>query len=205
MFRNILVPIDGSRTATTALEEAIELARSDGARLVLMSVAAPARWRFSGPPAVPYPTEEDLEREAWNVVRRAEALVPPDVPVSTVVRVGSPAAAIVARAKEGEHDLVVIGSHGRGLLGALVLGSVSRKVVEQSPVPVLVARRRHAPRLSLIRGPRPEVPTDGVTAGASVQAEPSTRGGRTTFLWLVAALLLEVEFLWWMFGRMYAP
>ena len=53
MFRNILVALDGSSTATAALEEAIDLARSDGARLVLLSVAAPPRWRFAGPTYVP--------------------------------------------------------------------------------------------------------------------------------------------------------
>ena len=141
MFRNILVAIDGSPTATAALEEAIDLARSDGARLVLLSIAAPPRWRFTGPTYVPYPTDEELQRAAWDALARAEALVPADVPVSSIVRLGSPAAEIVARAVEGGHDLIVMGSRGHGLLGALLLGSVSRAVVARSAVPVLVSRR----------------------------------------------------------------
>jgi nucleotide-binding universal stress UspA family protein len=183
----------------------VDLARNDGARLTLISVAAPPRWRFYGSPSVPYPSEQDLEREARDVVERAVALVPPDVSVSTIVRVGDPASAIVDRTDEGGHDLVVIGSHGRGPLGTLLLGSVSRAVAARSPVPVLVAGRRREERLRVLgRRPQPDA-RGGVTAGAGVQAEPSTRGGGTTFLWLVAALLLELEILWWMFDRMYAP
>lgn len=206
MFRNILVAIDGSPTATAALEEAIDLARSDGARLVLISVAAPPRWRFSGSPYVPYPSDDELERAAWDVVERGEALVPPDVAVSSVVRTGAPAAAIVARAEEGGHDLVVMGSRGHGLLGSLLLGSVSREVIARSPVPVLIARRRGDASLR-IPGPRArrEVRAERSTAAVSMQAEPTTREALAVFLWLVVALLLELEVAWWIFDRSYAP
>ena len=206
MFRNILVAIDGSPTATAALEEAIDLARSDGARLVLLSVAAPARWRFTGPTYVPYPTDEELQRAAWDVAARAEALVPSDVAVSSVVRVGSPAAEIVRRAVEGGHDLIVMGSRGHGLLGSLFLGSVSRAVVARSAVPVLVSRRRSESRLGTAE-PRAqrEVPARETTAAVSMQPEPVTRGALTVFLWLVVALLLELELAWWFFERSYAP
>jgi nucleotide-binding universal stress UspA family protein len=206
VFRNILVAIDGSPTASAALEEAVDLARGDGARLVLISVAAPSSWRFAGSPYVLYPSEDDLERAAWEIVDRAEALVPAGVPVSSIVRVGRPADAIVARAKEGEHDLVVMGSRGRGLLGSLLLGSVSREVAARSPVPVLVARRRPSGALraqELLA--QPEVRTGRSTAAVSMEAEPSTKGALTVFLWLVVALLLELELAWWIFERTYTP
>ena len=140
MFRSILVAIDGSRAAARALEEAIDLARSEGARLTLISVAVPPRVLAAGPYFVPLPTEEDLERNALEIVDRAEALVPEDVPVSTVVRHGSAAKAILERVEKGEHDLVVMGSRGLGPAGSLLLGSVSRAVLAHSPVPVLIAR-----------------------------------------------------------------
>jgi nucleotide-binding universal stress UspA family protein len=206
VFHNILVAIDGSPTATAALEEAIDLARSDGARLVLLSVAAPPRWRFTGPTYVPYPTDEELQRAAWDVLARAEALVPGDVAVSSVVRVGSPAAEIVRRAVEGGHDLIVMGSRGHGSLGSLLLGSVSRAVVARSAVPVLVSRRRSD---GVQRAAAPpahrEVPARDTTAAVSMHAEPVTRGALTVFLWLVVALLLELELAWWFFERSYAP
>jgi nucleotide-binding universal stress UspA family protein len=205
VFRSILVAIDGSPAAMTALEEAIDLARSDGARLTLISVAAPPRWRYSGPPYVPYPTEHDLEREARDVVERAEALVPADLSVCTVVRAGDPVAAIVARAEAGGHDLVVVGSRGLGPLRSLVLGSVSRAVIARSPVPVLVARRGRAAGPALVLEPRGEVRVERSPAAATMHAEPTTRGGPTIFLWLVAALLLELQLFVWIFDRMTAP
>ena len=138
MFRNILVAVDGSEAATAALEKAIELARRGGGRLTLISVAAPPRWRLAGPFVVPYPNEEELVREAQDVVQRAQELVPDDVPVSTVVRTRPAAAAILDRVEQGEHDLVVMGSRGLGPASSLFLGSVSRAVLVRSPVPVLI-------------------------------------------------------------------
>lgn len=141
MFRSILVAIDGSPASAKALEEAVDLARSERARLTLISVAEVPRWRFSGfPLAVPFPDERQLEREARTIVEHAEALVPADVPVSTVVRRGPIVSAILKRIETGEHDLVVVGSRGLGPAGALIVGSVSRAILARSPVPVLVAR-----------------------------------------------------------------
>ena len=138
MFRNILVAVDGSEAANDALAQAIAIARRDGARLTLISVAAPPRWRPAGPYVVPYPTEDDLVRQAEKVVRSTEQRVPDDVPVATVVRRGPAAAAILERVLQGEHDLVVMASRGLGLAGSLLLGSVSRAVLADSPVPVLI-------------------------------------------------------------------
>lgn len=205
MYRNILVAIDGSPSAATALDEAIELARTDGARIVLISVGVPLQWRLSAPPYVPYPSDEDLERAAWDVVKRAEALVPADVPVSSVVRVGAAAAAIVARAAEGEHDLVVVGSRGVGRLASIFRGSVSRAVAARSPVPVLVAGRGREQARRARRRAQVEMRAPRSTAVASVRGEPTTIKESVVVLWLIATLLVELELAWWMFDRMYAP
>jgi nucleotide-binding universal stress UspA family protein len=144
MHHSILVAVDGSRAAAKALQEAIELAVADGARLTLISVAAPPRFWPSGPYVVLYPTEAELEAHAWNVVEEAERQVPDGVPVSTVVRKGPAADAILKRIEHGEHDLVVMGSRGLGTARSLLLGSVSRAVLARSPVPVLIAHAESA-------------------------------------------------------------
>jgi nucleotide-binding universal stress UspA family protein len=151
MFHSVLVAVDGSRAAAHALEEAVELARAEGARLTLISVAEAPRWRFSGfPLAVPFPNEAMLLREAEEIVERAEEQVPEDIPVSTVVRRGSIVNEILKRVDAGEHDLVVVGSRGLGPAGSLLLGSVSRGVLAKSPVPVLVARARPVKRTAAV-------------------------------------------------------
>jgi nucleotide-binding universal stress UspA family protein len=140
MFRSILVAVDGSPAATGALVHAIDLARAEGARLTLISVATQPRWLLAASPYVPLPTQAELDGRAGNALERAEALVPEDVPVSTALRRGSVVEEILKRIECGEHDLVVMGSRGLGRAGSLVLGSVSRALLARSPVPVLVAR-----------------------------------------------------------------
>jgi nucleotide-binding universal stress UspA family protein len=140
VYHSILVAVDGSAAADAALEQAIDLARAEGARLTLISVAVPPRVRVVGPYYVLYASDEELERQATEIVERAEARVPEDVPVHTVVRSGSAAKAILERAEVGEHDLIVMGSRGLGFAGSILLGSVSRPVLAESRIPVLVAQ-----------------------------------------------------------------
>jgi nucleotide-binding universal stress UspA family protein len=152
VFRSILVALDCSAASKAALEQAIDLARDEGARLTLISVAAPPRFRPVGPFVVPLPNDIELERQAKGILDQAEAQVPEDVPVSTVQRRGDAAKAILERVEQGEHDLVVMGSRGHGRAASLLLGSVSRCVLAHSPVPVLIARARagHAPEKAAV-------------------------------------------------------
>jgi nucleotide-binding universal stress UspA family protein len=157
-FQNILVAIDGSPPAERALDDAIELARATGASLTLATVAPElSGWFLEGagtpPPVnpgsgVPLPTEpvrERLIREHCQILDQARARVPDGVQTSTVLLKGRVGEAIVHRIRAAGHDLVAMGSRGRGELRSMVLGSVSHEVLHDSPVPVLIVPPTHMP------------------------------------------------------------
>jgi hypothetical protein len=74
-------------------------------------------------------------------LRSAADSVPPDVGLTTRVLRGNPAEVILQSVREGDYDLVVMGSHGHGRLHRALLGSVSFRVLQDSPVPVMLIRR----------------------------------------------------------------
>jgi nucleotide-binding universal stress UspA family protein len=143
MYRNILVAFDGSAHAEQALDDAIELARAGGGSLTVVTVVPEIEaWALSGGVMGPPPNlgtlHDDLERQYGAMLADAVARVPADVTHGATTLEGRPARAIVDRARAGGHDLVVVGSRGRGELRSMVLGSVSHEVLHESPVPVLV-------------------------------------------------------------------
>jgi nucleotide-binding universal stress UspA family protein len=141
MFRRLLVAFDGSVHARRALEEAIDLARPNGGTLTVMAIAPePTVWAFSGydVPVSVDNLDEQLLGEYRRILDGAVATVPPDVDVTRILIRGSAGPAIADEANAGGHDLVVMGSRGRGELRSLLLGSVSHRVLQASHVPVLV-------------------------------------------------------------------
>lgn len=139
MFRSILVGWDGSDHARRALAEAIDLARTQQAKLTLLTVAAPPpEWPGFVPATM---TDEDLVGDAERLVGEGRALVPDGIAVSGLTAVGQPGTELVRRALEAEHDLIVMGSRGRGPLRSALLGSASHHVLNQAAVPVLVVVR----------------------------------------------------------------
>jgi nucleotide-binding universal stress UspA family protein len=140
MFRNILVAIDGSRHAERALAEAIELAAASNGRLtILTAIPRPPAWA-STPAAVAAcePLAGELDREATQILRDAEQHVPADIPLTTILTPKPIRQALLARITAGHHDLLVMGSRGRGAITASLWGSVSHYVLNHSPIPVLV-------------------------------------------------------------------
>jgi len=139
VFLNILVAIDDSTHAARALDEALDLARSQRSRLTIIAVASRPAWRYmAGPYAGMMPTQEETDAAAEATIVAARGRVGADIPVTTVVGRGSTAEAILARAREGNHDLIVMGSRGRGAAASAILGSVSHHVLHHGRVPVLI-------------------------------------------------------------------
>ena len=144
MIKHVLCPIDGSSSSLQAFNYAIALARWQGARLHLLEVIerlpSPGRGIGGGKEHVGVPNEARaaLERDLRQVLVSRRAA---DVKIEVVMRVGNVVREILAQARATRADLVVIGSHGRGGVQRLVLGSVAEKVVRQVTCPVLTVRR----------------------------------------------------------------
>ena len=164
MFHNILVAVDGSADADLALTYAINLAECGHSRLTLLiAVAQPpplAYWGFAAPGMIGF--FDRAEAEAEQIARRARDLVPDELSVTTLVTDQKIKPAFLRQIEDGHHDLVVMGSRGRGAVRSLLLGSVSQYVLHHSPVPVLIAHAQSTSHLECtgsvpgegVRGPR---------------------------------------------------
>ncbi len=136
-YLNILVAHDGSADADAALEHATRLARDQHARVTLLTVAPmPHQPGAMGAPATP-----DLLECFTSSQRRAASSIPGDISVTTHLLRGDPAETILRVARKGEHDLIVMGSHGHSRLHRALLGSVSHRILHDSPVPVMLIRQ----------------------------------------------------------------
>lgn len=80
----------------------------------------------------------EVEREYEQMLDAAVSALPADVSVEKVLAHGAAAREILKQVEAGKHDLVVMGSRGRGEVRSLLLGSVSHSVLQTSAVPVLV-------------------------------------------------------------------
>ena len=141
-WKKICCAVDLSEPSWLATELAAELAKESHSQLSLVHVHAPPPPAASDVLVSSRAVLEDEEREAVERLEewRRDAERHAHVPVRAVVRVGDPATEIVEYADEEGCDLVVVGTHGRGGIPRLVLGSVAERVVRHAHVPVLVAR-----------------------------------------------------------------
>jgi nucleotide-binding universal stress UspA family protein len=140
MEERVLVPVDGSEQAWTALEHAV--AEHPESRFTLLYVINPVGAGASAQVGdVGYGEEwyETAERRAENLFEAARERVG-DREFETETAVGRPARAIVEFAAENAIDSIVMGSHGRDGVSRIILGSVAETVVRRSPVPVTVVR-----------------------------------------------------------------
>jgi len=139
-IRRILLATDLSSASEAATEQALELARDLGARLLAVSVIDTTT-RLPRETLLPRMDQRRAAREAsaQALVMRGRAA---GVGVEFLVWDGEPGPSIVDAAASEQADLVIVGSHGRGRVGRIVLGSVSEHLVRNAPCPVLVVRSR---------------------------------------------------------------
>jgi nucleotide-binding universal stress UspA family protein len=136
-LRRVLLATDLTAVSQAATEEAIRAAARDSAELLVLSVIEPARLRLpSGGFGLRVDQERSRrERAVARIVRKAQDS---GLRATFLIWEGDPAESIVAAAGAESADVIVLGSHGRGRLGRMLLGSVSSQVAGTSPVPVLV-------------------------------------------------------------------
>src|SRR6185312_6338321 len=145
MYRNILVPIDGSAMSTQGLREAVALARQLRSRIQLLHVLNQTPWNASGlVPAVTNDLVVALRQAGESILERGrQEVATADLEVEARLvqvfgdRVGE---TVVEEAKGWPADLIVCGTHGRRGVRRLLLGSDAEYIVRLSPVPVLLVR-----------------------------------------------------------------
>jgi nucleotide-binding universal stress UspA family protein len=140
MYKRVLLPTDGSPCSEQALREGFELVKSCGAEAtVLYVIENPLLTLPMLPEGIPYEADlyEDLKKAAEEVLASARRIAEEvGVPVNTIMHEGQPVPTIVEFAKD--HDLIVMGTHGRGGLEKLILGSVTEGVLHRTETSVLV-------------------------------------------------------------------
>jgi nucleotide-binding universal stress UspA family protein len=145
MYRHILIPTDGSELAEQAVTTGLSLAKSLGAKVTVVIVVEPfSILDLAEPGAVKELAKlaVQIKKYAANVLNRAaNAAKQAGVSCDTIqAEDAQPHQAIIAMAVDRGCDLIVMASHGRSGLTALVLGSVTSKVLTHKKTPVLVCQ-----------------------------------------------------------------
>ena len=148
MYRHILIPTDGSRLSRNAITHGAALAKSINAKVTILTVSTPFH-TFSVEPEMVTDTPEQYAKFMANRASKylnfaKEAVVAAGVNCETVhVEHDHPYQAIIDTAEREPCDLIVMASHGRRGVSAIIMGSETVKVLTHAAVPVLVVRASH--------------------------------------------------------------
>ena len=179
-IKRILAPVDFSACSRQALDVAVDMARTYGAKLDILHVfeelALPS---FYGAGAIMvYGKVPDLEAEAEKAITQlADAVKTNDIDIATHIRKGHPADEISAFAHDMDNDLIVIATHGLTGLRHVVLGSVAERVVRESPCPVFVVKTHGKPISSITED---STSRDARIDASGRQAAPDRAGTKKT-------------------------
>jgi nucleotide-binding universal stress UspA family protein len=147
MYKHILIPTDGSELSLKAIRHGVLLARAVRAKVTSIAVVSPVLLFSLEPEEFKEPSEEwgykpQLERFANRCLDQVKSVAVENGVICNVMYVehDHPYQAIIEAAANEHCDLIVMASHGRGGLSAIVLGSQTVKVLTHSTIPVLVCR-----------------------------------------------------------------
>lgn len=146
MFKHVLIPTDGSALSERAISRAIAFAQETGARLTFFSAVAAEPLPYVGEAGEHAGDTTECVEAADAVMKKAldkaqaEASAAGVTSGQALVHAEVPHDAIIAAAQTLGCDLIVMASHGRQGVTALLLGSVTQKVLTHTKIPVLVVR-----------------------------------------------------------------
>lgn len=142
MFKRILVPLDGSALAETAIPVVARLARASGGTILLAQVAAiPVMYESYGAASVIGEMVDNEVQDAEDYLQGVKAFEElAGIQVEASVLVGAPAQTLLSMATMFKADLIVMTSQGKTGVKRWILGSVAQKIARHSSIPVLVLR-----------------------------------------------------------------
>ncbi len=139
-LKKILVPTDFSEHSDKAILYGSELARKFGAELHLLHAIEVTPLMYGECGYVAPETEAEIEDAATRQLEKLMADATRDLTVIRKIEHGHPFVETIRYAKENDIGLIVLGTHGRGAIAHMLLGSVAEKVVRKAPCPVLTVR-----------------------------------------------------------------
>ena len=148
MVSKLLVATDGSDTAWKAVKYAVGFAKQISASITLLSVIDKSAFIVQSIPVdmasnLIAPIDDYLQQAVEGYTQKAEKLCKKNgIKVKIVIRTGHPVEEIIKEAKRSKASIIVLGSHGKGMLESAVLGSITHGVIHNSTKhPVLVIRK----------------------------------------------------------------
>jgi nucleotide-binding universal stress UspA family protein len=148
MISKLLVATDGSDTAWKAVKYAVGFAKQIGASITLLSVIDKSAFivqsiQVDMASNLIAPIDDYLQQAVEGYTQKAEKLCKKNgIKVKKVIRSGHPVEEIIKEAKRSKASIIVLGTHGKGMLESAVLGSITHGVIHNSTkYPVLVIRK----------------------------------------------------------------
>lgn len=140
MYKKILVPLDGSALSEAALPHAEEIAKKEGAEIIILRIPNHIEPKF---PTQAYiesvQAQKEADEQAEMYIQEKVAVLTRDaIKVEGITREGPVMETILAVAEETQADLITMSTHGWKGLQRLLKGSVAEKIVQNSPIPVMV-------------------------------------------------------------------